>query len=151
MTAPAQAGDAFLTRLQRGAVLRLTLDQTTLDDPDVEKRAKYAIVLSAFLPDDHVWFVLCTSKTDHFDKNPHLKSEILRWVPGEYGWCSAAVTVVDCCTAYSLPLAKLRQLHIEGKLAFMGGIRPAHLAAIDQITKNSRLLSPEQKRWIVPW
>ena len=84
MTDPAQAGDEFLARVHRGAVLRLTLDASTLNDPDIDKRSKYAIVLSALLPDGHVWFALCTS------------------------------------------------------------------ARIDAMTKASRLLSPDQKRWIVP-
>ena len=151
MTDPAQAGDEFLARVHRGAVLRLTLDASTLNDPDIDKRSKYAIVLSALLPDEHVWFALCTSKTDYFDKNPQLRNDVLRWVPGEYGWCRATVTVVDCTTVYSLPTAKLRQLFDAGQLAFAGDIRPAHLARIDAITKASRLLSPDQKRWIVPW
>ncbi len=81
MTDPAQAGDEFLARVHRGAVLRLTLDASTLNDPDIDKRSKYAIVLSALLPDEHVWFALCTSKTDYFDKNPQLRNDVLRWCP----------------------------------------------------------------------
>jgi hypothetical protein len=71
--------------------------------------------------------------------------------PGEYSWCSAAQTIVDCTTAHTLPTARLRSLHAAGELEFVGDIRPAHVAAIDAITKNSKFLSPEQKRWIVPW
>ena len=44
MNGPAAAGDDFEKRLHRGAVLRLTLDQATLQDPDVQKRSKYVIV-----------------------------------------------------------------------------------------------------------
>jgi len=66
MNTPANAGDDFEKRLHRGAVLRLTLDKATLGDPDIDKRSKYVIVVSALLPDEDVWFIICTSKTGHF-------------------------------------------------------------------------------------
>lgn len=151
MNPPAPAGDDFDKRLHRGAVLRLTLDKTTLDDPHIDQRSKYVIVVSALLPDENVWFIICTSKTDHFDKNPKFANDILRWAPGEYPWCTSPVTVVNCTTVDKLPAAKLKQLYANGQLAFAGDLRPAHLAKIDAIMKASIFLSPEDKRWVVPW
>lgn len=151
MNAPAAAGDDFAQRLHRGAVLRLTLDRTLLDDPDIDKRSKDAIVVSALLPDADVWFILCTSRTGHFDRNPKFENDILRWMPGEYSWCKAAVTVADCTAAYKLPTTKLEELHASGQLAFAGDLRPMHMARVDAIMKVSICLSPEQKRWVVPW
>ena len=151
MNRPAAAGDEFERRLHRGAVIRLTLDKTTLDDPGIDERSKYVVVVSALLPDDDVWFVMCMSKSDHFDKNTQFANEVLRWVPGAYAWCTAAPTIVDCTKAHKLPTSKLRDLYQNGQLKFMGDIRPAHLARIDDITKTSNCLSPEEKRWIVPW
>src|SRR5256885_1521602 len=100
MTEPAVAGDEFDKRLHRGAVLRLTLDKTTLDNPNIDTRSKYVIVVSALLPDENVWFLICTSKTEHFDKNPKFSGDILRWVAGQYPWCRAAATVIDCTRAH---------------------------------------------------
>ena len=151
MTVSAAAGDEFDRRLHRGAVLRLTLDRSTLDDPDIDTRSKFVIVLSAMLPDEHVWFVMCTSKATHFDSNPQFAGDILRWAPGEYAWCRTPVTIVDCTKAQRLPWARLLELFQDGQLAFVGDLRPAHLKTIDAITKASRFLSPEEKRWIVPW
>lgn len=151
MNTPATAGDDFEKRLHRGAVLRLTLDKATLDDPHIDTRSKYAIVVSALLPDDDVWFIICTSKSGHFDHNPKFANDILRWVPGEYPWCKSAVTVVNCTTVDKLPTAKLKQLYANGQLAFAGDLRPAHLAKIDAIMKASIFLSPEEKRWVVTW
>lgn len=151
MNAPALAGDDFDKRLHRGAVLRLTLDKALLDDPNADRRSKYAIVVSALLPDDTVWFVVCTSKTGHFDKNPKFENDILRWMPGEYSWCKAAVTIVDCTAVYKLPMTRLKELHANGQLVFAGDLRPMHLARIDAIMKASIFLSADEKRWVVPW
>ena len=151
MNPPATAGDEFDKRLRRGAVLRLTLDKTTLDDPEIDKWSKYVIVVSALLPDEHVWFIVCTSKTQHFENNPKFANDILRWMPGEYPWCKTIVTVVDCTVVYKLPMMKLKELYANGQLAFSGDLRPAHLARIDAIMKASIFLSPEDKRWVVPW
>lgn len=107
--------------------------------------------MSALLPDEDVWFIMCTSKSDHFDKNPKFANDTLRWMPGEYPWCRTAATVVDCTAVYNLPTAKLKQLDTDGQLSFAGDIRPAHLAKIDAILKGSIFLSPEDKRWVVPW
>jgi hypothetical protein len=150
MTASAASGDEFDRHLHRGAVLRLTLDSSVLDDPDIDSRSKFVIVLSALLPDDHVWFVMCTSKSGHFDRNPRFANDILCWPAGEYPWCRT-VTIVDCTRAYRLSLEKLRNLFETGRLAFVGDVSPDHLSAIDAITRASRFLSPEEKRWIVPW
>jgi|SRR5690349_8630563 len=147
----APAGASFSARIHRGTVLRLTLDASTLEDPDIDTRSKYVVVLSALLPDEQVWFAICTSKEEHFNNHPHLQTEILRWVAGEYAWCRAPVTIVDCSKVYSIPMEKLERLYLDGRLAFAGGIRPKHLQAIDAITKKSRFLSPEDKRWVVPW
>jgi hypothetical protein len=141
----------FDQKLRRGAVLRLTLDNSILDDPNISSRAKFVIVLSALLPDDDVWFVMCSSKTAHFDNNPQFDNDHLRWVAGEYGWCVAAVTIVNCTQAHKQPTQRLKALYASGQLAFMGDIRPKHLQEIDAITKASPFLSPEEKRWIVPW
>lgn len=151
MTPPANAGDDFEKRLHRGAVLRLTLDKATLDDPDIDTRSKYVIVVSALLPDEDVWFIICTRKPGHFDHNPQFANDILRWAPGEYPWCKSAVTVVNCTTVDKLPTAKLKQLYANGQLAFAGDLRPAHLERVDAIMKASIFLSPEDKRWVVPW
>jgi hypothetical protein len=151
MSVSPAAGEEFDKRLHRGAVLRVTLDKTTLNDPDIDERSKYIVIVSALLPDEDVWFVLCTSKPDHFDKNPQFANDILRWVPGEYPWCRTPVTVVDCTKVAKLPTSKLRELHKNGQLAFAGDIRPAHLVKIDAIMKASIFLSPEDKRWVVPW
>ncbi len=151
MSTPANAGHEFDRRLRRGAVLRLTLDKATLDDPDIDTRSKYVIVVSALLPDDDVWVIVCTSKTSHFDGNPKFANDILRWAPGEYPWCKSAVTVVDCTAVYKQPTATLKELCARGQLAFAGDLRPAHLERIDAIMKASIFLSPEDKRWVVPW
>jgi hypothetical protein len=151
MTASAASGDEFDRKLHRGAVLRLTLDSSVLDDPDIDSRSKFVVVVSALLPDEQVWFVMCTSKTAHFDANPRFASDVLRWAPGEYPWCRTPVTLVDCTQAYHVPWEKLRELFDTGRLAFVGDTRPDHLSQIDQITRASRFLSPEEKRWIVPW
>ena len=151
MTAAAASGDEFDRRMHRGAALRLTLDRSVLDDPDVDSRSKFVIVLSALLPDEQVWFVMCTSKTQHFDANPRFVNDVLRWPAGEYQWCRTAVTLVDCTSVHHLPWDKLRDLFDRGQLMFVGDIRPDHLSQIDQITKASNYLSPEEKRWIVPW
>jgi hypothetical protein len=55
MNMPADAGGEFDKRLHRGAVLRLTLDKTILDDPEIDTRSKYVVVVSALLPDEDVW------------------------------------------------------------------------------------------------
>ncbi len=151
MNSSPPAGDEFDRRLRRGGVLRLSLDTSILDDPALDTRSKYVIVLSALLPDEHVWFVMCTSKTQHFDNNRQFERDILRWVAGEYAWCRATTTIVDCTKAFRLPSTRMRELHAAGQLEFCGDIRPNHLAKIDGITKASRFLSPEEKRWIVPW
>ena len=151
MNTPANAGDDFEKRLHRGSVLRLTLDTATLDDPDIDLRSKYVIVVSALLPDEDVWFIICTSKPGHFDHNPKFANDIPRWVPGEYPWRKAAVTVVDCTTVHNLPTAKLKERYANAQLAFAGDLRPAHLEKIDAIMKASIFLSPEDKRWVVPW
>jgi len=117
MNPPAPAGEDFEKRLRRGAVLRLTLDTVTLDDPDIATRSKYVIVVSALLPDENMWFIICTSKPGHFDRNPTFANDILRWVPGEYPWCTSAVTVVDCTTVHTLSTATLKERYANGQLA----------------------------------
>jgi predicted RNase H-like HicB family nuclease len=91
MNTPANAGDDFEKRLHRGAVLRLTLNTATLDDPDIDTRSKYVIVVSALLPDDDVWFIICTSRTGHFDKNPKFANDVLRLEHEPNGTVSAYV------------------------------------------------------------
>lgn len=145
------AADEFDRRLRRGAVLRLTLDKIILDDPDVDERSKYVIGVSALLPDIDVWFLICNSKTDHFDKNIQFANDVLRWSAGEYPWCKAETTIVDCTKAHTLPTQRLRELHQRGQLQFVEDVRPVHLARIDEITGASNYLAPEEKRWIVPW
>jgi hypothetical protein len=91
MTSSAAADDEFDKRLRRGAALKLTLDRQTLTDPAISERSKYVIVVSALLPDQDIWFVICTSKTAHFDDNPRLSGDVLRWSPASVDRAKPAI------------------------------------------------------------
>ncbi len=138
-------------RLTRGTILRVTLDRTTLDDPAVEARSKYLVIVNGLPLDDTAWFILTTSNPKHFDDNPRFENDIVRIAAGAYPWCTQPVTVLDCTTVYSKSVAALRELYKQGKATFEGQLTIEHLAAVDRILRGSVLIMKEHKRWIVPW
>lgn len=140
----------FDTRLKRGLILRTELGPDVLSDPNRPRRTKFFIIVSAYCPDDDVWFVLTTSQTSHLDKNPRFERESIRIAGGQYQCFPAPVTVIDASEVHKMPLRALRERYKAKQLTFCGELTVAHLQQLDDILRRSHLINPAQKRWILP-
>lgn len=80
------ASPGLESSLCRGLVLRLVLDSSVLDDPELTTREKFVVILNHLCPDDPIYFVMATSKLDRFKSVIHLANEIVTLDPARYSF-----------------------------------------------------------------
>lgn len=78
------ASPGLESSLCRGLVLRLVLDSSVLDDPELTTREKFVVILNHLCPDDPIYFVMAPSKLDRFKSVIHLANEIVTLDPARY-------------------------------------------------------------------
>lgn len=135
--------------LVRGVVLRLTLDTTVLDDPDITSREKLVVVLNHLCPDDPIYFVMATSKIERFKKVTHLASEIVALDPSRYAFLNRP-TALDLTSIKRIPLADLAALWNRGLAESKGALHGDDLARCDEVIRRSRFIEPRIMSLILP-
>ena len=91
------ASPGLESSLCRGLVLRLVLDSSVLDDPELTTREKFVVVLNHLCPDDPIYFVMATSKLDRFKTAIHLAG-MSRSMLKFAGGCGDIITPTDFLT-----------------------------------------------------
>jgi hypothetical protein len=143
------AATGLESSLVRGLVLRLTLDTTILDDPDITSREKFVVVLNALCPDDPIYFAMATSNVDRFKKAIHLASEIVNLDPKRYAFLNRP-TALDLTSIKRIPLADLVNLWNRGLAENKGSLHSDDLARCDEVIRRSRFIEPRVTPMILP-
>lgn len=127
--------------LVRGLVLRLTLDTTVLDDPDITSREKFLVVLNHLCPDDPIYFVMATSNIERFKKAPYLAREIVELEPSRYPFLNRP-TALDLTSIKRIALADLVALWSRGMAEIKGPLQDDDLVRCDDVIRRSRFIEP---------
>ena len=133
----------FHDKFKCGCVFR-----TLLRCHDGKERPHYFIVLTnSFNIPTHA-FLVATSQTDFYDKNPHFNNDILR-IPAKQLIFFPKNTIIDCRKIQIFDKDILIQRFRDGILQFMG-ILPAEIREkLTEIVKKSRFLSLRDRKHIL--
>jgi hypothetical protein len=123
-----------------------------LDDPAVSEKAKFAILLNAFLPDDPLYYLLTTSQVQKLQTGPFAQDTVT-FPAGCYSFFSkeTAVNVGSLATTKPLPADDFELLFDAGELKYLGRLSDADLARVDTATAKSLRIPREIKRFVTPW
>lgn len=135
--------------LVRGLVLRLTLDTTVLDDPDISSREKFVVVLNHLCPDDPIYFVMATSRIERFKKAAHLARETVELDPSRYAFLNRPTTL-DLTSIKRIALADLAALWTKGTAEIKGSLHDDDLTRCDEVIRGSRFIEPRIIPLILP-
>ncbi|TKJ30212.1 hypothetical protein CEE39_08390 [bacterium (candidate division B38) B3_B38] len=134
---------AFRHALKRGAII------CTVWEYEIISKPKFFITLNKDLSLDVIYFFPTTSKIDWFNKHPKHESDIIRIPPKEIS-CFYLYTIIDCRQECYLAKSKLKKRFQEGELEFKEYLPNSYLRKLDEVIKNSSLLSPNIKKIICP-
>ena len=135
--------------LCRGLVLRLTLDSSVLDDPELTSREKFVVVLNHLCPDDPIYFVMATSKLSRFSTVIHLANEIVSLDPVRYPFLNRP-TALDFTSVKRMALDAISALHTKGLTHIVGQLEVDDLARCDEVIRRSRFIEPRIVPLILP-
>jgi hypothetical protein len=143
------ASSSIESSLCRGLVLRLTLDSSVLDDPELTTREKFVVILNHFCPDDPIYFVMATSKLERFKTVIHLANEVVALDPTRYDFLNRP-TALDFTSVKRMALADMSALHAKGFAEIVGRLEPDDLARCDEVIRRSRFIEPRSLPLILP-
>lgn len=131
-------------------MLRLTLDQDTLDDPLITSREKFVVILNAFCPDDPIYFVMATSKVGRFKSDRKFAAESVELDRRHYPFLNRP-TVLDFTGVKALLLIDLTNLYSTGLASIAGQLTASDLSRCDAVIRASRYIEPRVVSLILPW
>lgn len=143
------ASPGLESSLCRGLVLRLVLDSSVLDDPDLTTREKFVVVLNQLCPDDPIYFVMATSKLDRFTTVIHLAHEIVTLDPARYSFLNRP-TALDFTSVKRMALGDMASLHAKGLTHVVGQLIADDLERCDEVIRRSRFIEPRILPLILP-
>jgi hypothetical protein len=143
------ASSSLESSLCRGLVLRLTLDSSVLDDPELTTREKFVVVLNHLCPDDPMYFVMATSKLNRFKTVIHLANEIVTLDPARYVFLNRP-TALDFTSVKRMTLGDISALHAKGQAHIVGQLTSDDLARCDEVIRRSRFIEPRILPLILP-
>lgn len=135
--------------LRRGLVLRLVLDTSVLDDPEITTREKFVVVLNHLCPDDPIYFVMATSNLDRFKTVIHLANEVVALDPARYGFLNRP-TALDFTSIKRMALGDISSLHAKGLAHVAGQLEADDLTRCDEVIRRSRFIEPRILPLILP-
>src|SRR5262249_3738287 len=130
---------------KRGTIMRFVME---CDDPQVEEKPKYGIILNLDSKDEEALLAITTSQIDFYD-NRRFEDEILRVSPGSYS-CFTEETVISLRVIRPEPVARLKTLAASGTLTFHGQLSDDDMAIIEQKIIRSRVIERGYKKKIIP-
>jgi hypothetical protein len=135
--------------MRRGAVF-VWRDYTFSNDPAAPPKAKYVILVNAFLPDEDVlYYVLTTSKTEKLLRSP-FANDVVVFRAGSYEFFGKE-TAVNVGTVAETPTRVFRGLYYDGDISYVGCLSDSDMARIDEAISASLRVPRELKRSITPW
>lgn len=137
--------------LRRGSVfLWHRYDQ--LDDPNIGQKAKYLIIINAFLPDNALYYLLTTSKIEDLARVA-FGGDIVVIQKGSYEFFSVdtAVNVGTAADRAPVELDVFRGMYYDREIKYTGQLSDADLRRIDDAISSSVRVPKELKRFITAW
>lgn len=143
------ASPGLESSLCRGLVLRLVLDSSVLDDPELTTREKFVVILNHLCPDDPIYFVMAPSKLDRFKSVIHLANEIVTLDPARYVFLNRP-TALDFTSVKRMALGDMGTLYAKGLTHVAGQLEVDDLARCDEGIRRSRFIEPRILPLILP-
>lgn len=137
--------------LRRGAVfIWHTCD--VLNDPKVPRKAKYLIIINAFLPDDSLYYLLTTSRVEKLLKGPFAADAVV-FPADAYGFFDreTAVNVGTAATNAPLDSKAFRGMYYDGEIGYVGDLTAEDMTRIDSTIKASVRVPRALQRTITAW
>jgi hypothetical protein len=131
------------TEIRRGTVIRV-LSQF----PDGTQRYKYFIAISRNIQKDPLIFVITTSNIDFYLRFPRFNNDAISIAANVISFFPKD-TVIDCRQIYQFFREVLKQRFRENLLQFTGQMPEEFLDKIDQVVRQSKLISENQKKLIL--
>jgi len=135
----------FAEHFRRGAIMRFIME---CDDPNVETKYKYGVVLNLDKGDDEVLLAITTSQLEAYEGG-RFEDEILRIPVGTYD-CFTKETVLSLRAIRPEPTARLKELANSGQLTFYGNVSSDDLSLIEQKLIRSRVIERKYKKRTIP-
>lgn len=129
--------------IKRGAIIR-----TKYKFESGKERYKYFIAISRDVTNDPLIFIITTSKTDFYHKNPVFNNDIVG-IQGKSFPSFPSDTVLDCRQIYPLSRKTLKENFRKQILEFCGELPNDLIQRIDEIIKDSKHISPKYKKLIL--
>lgn len=136
--------------VQRGDVY-LWQQYDRLDDPDIDAKDKFLIIINAWLPENPLYYLLTTSRLDKLKDSP-FQRDLLTIPAGTYAFFKLD-TVINVREAGQLTVEceLFDQLWDDGQLLHCGCLTSEDMKAIDQLIAESLQVRPELKRHVTAW
>ncbi len=113
-----------------------------------QTKSKYLIILNKNPADTNTLFFMTTSKTEFYDKYPHV--DHLRIKPIEVPFFKLE-TIIDCRQIHEFSRTELKRRYREGILTVAGSLPVEKMNQIDQLVAQSRFISLAHKKVILGW
>lgn len=141
---PASISDPnFDQQFKRGIAVK-----TLFHSKNDKKKYKYLVILSHDVSKDPVVFVLTTSRTEFYDKNPHFNKDILRIKAGSIDFFPKE-TIVNCREIHKLSKDRLKESFRNNVLQIEGELPKETMDDIDKIIEKSFFISSVDKELIL--
>jgi hypothetical protein len=137
----------FDTSFKRGVIIKFLM--TDPDDPALESRYKYALVIGLDCDEPESYLLLATSKLDKIESIRKRIPDGFHYIEaGDYGWVTMP-TAVDLRKARCYPRKELIEKLNQGSLTFEGQLDPEEMAEIDTKLRVSKTVEMRLLRKIV--
>lgn len=142
MKLPAEA----LKKLFQASLKRGTVYKTLYHSPDtgISKEKYFVLVSGDPKQADPVFFFITTSKTDFYDKHPHIQKDFVVVEKGEAA-CFSLRTLINCRRIETFSRAILEDRFVHGACEVAGEVPGAILWEIDEAVRKSDLLSDAER------
>lgn len=137
--------------LRRGAVF-LWRDYDKLDDPNVRAKAKFIVLVNAFLPDENLYYLLTTSQVDRLKKGPFIADVVV--IPAgtyEFFPIDTAINVASIANTPPIEASLFREMYYDREIVFVGALSSADIGRLDAATNASVRVPKDMKRFITAW
>lgn len=137
--------------LRRGAVF-LWHRYGQLDDPALFQKAKYLIIINAFLPDDALYYLLTTSQVEKL-AGVAFGGDVVVIRQGSYEFFGAdtAVNVGTAADREPVDAQDFRGMYYDGEISYVGQLSDEDIRRIDAAISSSVRVPKELKRFITAW
>ena len=134
----------FDENLKRGTVIK-----TLLNCSDGTQRPHYFITISKLVEKNPLIFIIATSKTAFYDKNPSFNTDIIRIMSGELSYFNRDTTIIDCRKLEKVNKEELKEHFQNNVLEFVGELPLKYLEKIDSMVRRTRHISLNDKLLIL--